>query len=273
MNIMTTIKYEKIVDMDALNAMFLEYKNNGQFRKIVNQGEYVYAEGMMVLNYHKYVQLRNNELLLTDYAWENLDSCTINFEIEDVYVSVPSFGSKFSTAQKRRYKKKNLQQKPIVIPPELEGMQKVYNDSEEFCKEFYKEATGNLCAWDMVGRVLNLRKVNNDVDFAEITGLSESVYDKIMKKTQRESRSNPMESSMMSLYNLIAIIAGLNVPTRVADEIIARAGHTLTPSKEINSKLAYFIGEMNTPLDMRRKWLMANRIYICKYTTPYGSTD
>lgn len=59
--------------------MLEEYVRNEAFRKIIDTGHYVYADGHICINDSEYVTLQGNKLRLTKWANAHVDQCCLRF--------------------------------------------------------------------------------------------------------------------------------------------------------------------------------------------------
>ena len=60
-------------------SAFAIYQENGAFRKQIQSGRYVYADGHICMNDSKYVCETNNGLMLTSWANAHVDTCCLRF--------------------------------------------------------------------------------------------------------------------------------------------------------------------------------------------------
>ena len=64
----------------SLEDVFYEYSTNDDFRKLLDTGRFKYVDGYVVINDDKYITTdEEGKATLTEYAWDNLDECTLSF--------------------------------------------------------------------------------------------------------------------------------------------------------------------------------------------------
>jgi hypothetical protein len=215
----TTQYFSKINLQDA----FYEYSDNEEFRKVVDSGLFVYADGFFAINDDKYIEVDGmGECRLTDYAWNNLAECTIQFSYRRVNVS------KHSLFHSDEFHRKNPNAYEKLPSYDVDRNVSIVGNAEELQRkraefeaqyETHSELTPSF--WKRAYEIMQVKKWNTSI-FCEKTQLNEMVY----------SRAKNNNESLPDIRTCMAICAGLDLDMGMTTQLLALAGHTLSSTRE-----------------------------------------
>jgi len=203
---------------------YLEYIHNDHFREIIDSGLFLFVNGYYVINNNKYLaQDESGKYSLTEYAWENLDSCTIPFVMKP---------ARFK--QDLKY--------PGLIMHRAAGFDKLPQLDEEKAKEVLKLAKemydkkqagfnlqketmailspGKSCC-EMLSELFNFRHITK-YRLEDLTGLGTEVYSKV----KNGNLGNP------TTRTIVAIACGLDLDLDETECLMKAAGRNFTYSDE-----------------------------------------
>ena len=202
---------------------FYEYYDNAEFRKLIDSGLFVYANGFFVVNDPRYViRQSDGTLTLTDYAWRNIGECTIRFAYRKINVIIhgQNHADTFHRNNKNTY-----EQLPYYDASRNASVVAHASDLQakraEFEAQFEESRLLNKSFWQVAYELMEKKKWNTAI-FCQATGLNEMVY----------SRAKNNEDSLPDVRTVISICAGLDLDIIMTNQLLALAGHTLTNSHE-----------------------------------------
>jgi len=203
---------------------FLEYIHNERFRDLIDSGLFRFVNGYFVIDDPRYIEKdETGRLALTEYAWDNLDSCTIRF-----------------TMKPARFKK-DLEF-PGLIMHRSEGFDKLPQLDEENYQEIIRRAreakakrqesfqlqmeTLRILAPEksccqMLKDLFEARHLTK-YEFEKITLLGPEVYSKVLN----DNLKNP------TTRTIVAIACGLDLDLDATERIMKAAGRSFTYSDE-----------------------------------------
>ena len=202
---------------------FREYRENAEFRAVLDGGMFRYIEGCFVIDHENYIKTNGRGgYELTDYARQHLDECTLRFttrrEKDDTAVR-PQSGVAFRMdgsmlIERTRYE----DEASSSIIDNAEALRKL---RDAFDTEFSnQQAITHTFA--QTAKTLMARKKWNSVIFKEKTLLDDSMYSRIISNSER----------LPSLRTAVAICVGLGVDAITANRMLALAGHSFGQTKE-----------------------------------------
>ncbi|MDR1538127.1 MAG: hypothetical protein LBU32_09065 [Clostridiales bacterium] len=202
---------------------FYEYSDNEEFRKVVDSGLFVYADGYFTTNDEKYVtENADGAYSLTTYAWDNLAECTLQFTYRRVNMQEHGrfHSDAFHRANRNAYEKlpRYDADRNISVVGNAEELQK---KREEFEAQYTQHKALTKTFWQRAYEIMEMKHWNSSV-FCERTQLNEITY----------SRAKNNNESLPDVRTVIAMCAGLDLDMPLTTELLSLAGHTLSNSRE-----------------------------------------
>jgi hypothetical protein len=211
--------FSKIDREDA----FYEYSDNEEFRKVIDSGLFVYADGFFVINDEKYVEIEGTgEYRLTDYAWNNLAECTIQFSYRRVNVSEHSLFHSDSFNRRNPDVYEKLPGYDVDRNVSIVGnAEELKRKRAEFESQYETHSELTQTFWQRAYEIMQTKKWNSAI-FCDKTQLNEVVY----------SRAKNNHESLPDIRTCITICAGLDLDIELTNRLLALAGHALSNSVE-----------------------------------------
>jgi DNA-binding phage protein len=208
----------EISQLDAFNI----YRNNNDFRRVINTGMFRFIDNQFIINHKKYLTTDDyGRYRLTDYARNNLHECALRFikkngfyDINLIYPGFVAF-SLDSSAKKNSFHFSFDGNESII--DNADALQKLQESFNNIFETHY--SLNHTFAHSAA--VLMKNKKWNSMIFKERTLLDDSMYSRILSNTR-----NP------SFRTAIAICVGLGVDSLTAIKMLEGAGYTFSPSKE-----------------------------------------
>lgn len=192
-------------------SAFAIYQENEAFRKQIQSGRYVYADGHICMNDSKYVCKTNNGLMLTSWANAHVDTCCLRFtsNYEPCGISDYCFGVMNSDEEyNRHYMAFANAKKELTEKEKLAAMTRIlYSLPASF-----PEALSYL------------------MKQAHIT--IEKLEEKACISSRTISRLWTEERRDYSLDQTIAICVAFHLPPWLSREMLVKAGYMLRPTKQ-----------------------------------------
>lgn len=191
--------------------LFEEYSSNPSFRKRMDSGHYVYADGHVCLNDEQYVVHTSQGLRLTSWANAHVDQCCLRFVsvYEPLGLSDYCFGCMNSDEEyNRHYISFADDANELSAKERLEHMTRVLNALPSSFPE----------AMDFLMRA---SKVTTE-QLVERCGLSESTITRLRTK----------ESDNYKMDQVIVLCVALHLPPWLSGEMLNKAGLTLRSTKQ-----------------------------------------
>ena len=203
---------------------FYEYKNNQQFRELVDTCLFKYIDGYYVINDEQYLNANEDgSLSLSDYAWSHLDECTLQFTWQnlnqaEILQHFPFELFHRANAQKKTSKFDSTKNATVInISEELQRKREEF----ERQKAAHKLAAINKTCWELIFEILQARGISK-VHFCNLTGLGEEVY----RKAEKNIDTKP------SLRTIISVGRGLDLDIATTEKLMQLAGHAFDESDE-----------------------------------------
>lgn len=203
---------------------FYAYRTSSEFRRLVDSGLFRYVDGYFVINDEQYIE-RNDEgkLTLTDYAWANLDECTLQFTWQPLRADEAERHFPFELLHRetgeRKASKYDSQQSASAVQMS-EALQKKRKEFER--QSAARKITGvNKTCWEVIFEIVQSRGLSKS-HFCSLTGLGEEVY----RKAEKNINTKP------SLRTIVAIGRGLDLDVGTTEKLLQLAGHAFDESDE-----------------------------------------
>jgi len=240
-------EYTKII---SLEEAYQEYCRNEEMYRILENRCYVYAEERFVLNDPKFVQMVDGQLVLTDYAWDNLSDCSLSFEV--VRQSNDTHTEKEDFAPPKINNSKYL----AAVESENHGewIQHVLEVQQEIVNQYYSTMTWKdreMDCWDMLERFIEVFNIRI-YEFEKDTGLHTNYFRRAIKKMKRPER--PQKSA------IIVFAIAYNLPISMAEKFLEAAGYVLSDSNDNDRRYRLALNLTGTPMKYKAKWLADNGV-------------
>jgi transcriptional regulator with XRE-family HTH domain len=203
---------------------FYAYRTNDEFRDLVDSGLFRYVDGHFVINDEKYVERDDNgKFTLTDYAWSNLEECTLQFTWQALRADEAEKHFPFELLHRdnadRKASKYDSQKSALAV----QMSEQLRKKREEFERQSAaRKITGiNKTCWEVIFEILQSRGISKS-HFCSATGLGEEVY----RKAEKNIDTKP------SLRTIVAIGRGLDLDIGTTEKLLQLARHAFDESDE-----------------------------------------
>lgn len=203
---------------------FYAYRTSSEFRRLVDSGLFRYVDGYFVINDEQYVErTEDGKLTLTDYAWANLNECTLQFTWQPLRADEAEKHFPFELLHRetgeRKASKYDSKQSAAAVQMS-EALQKKREDFER--QSAARKITGvNKTCWEVIFEIVQSRGLSKS-HFCSLTGLGEEVY----RKAEKNIHTRP------SLRTIVAIGRGLDLDIGTTEKLLQLAGHAFDESDE-----------------------------------------
>lgn len=232
--------------IDREEAFYI-YSTDPEFRGLIDSGLFKYIDGYFVINDKLYVAPNaDGRLILTDYAWEHLQECTLQFDWHTIRRSDPRkhLPQKIlhrANAQQEvsRYSRSNNSEA-------IEAAKRLEQKRLEFEKQnsMRKIVTPNKSCWQMLHDIIQARGLSKP-HFCNLTGLDEVYY--------RRAETNP--DTKPSKRAIVAVACGLDIDLDTTNKLLQLAGHAFEDSDEDNALKFCITGFIGQPIDEANEFL------------------
>lgn len=203
---------------------FYAYRTNSEFRNIVDSGLFRYVDGYFVINDEQYIE-RNNEgkPTLTDYAWANLNECTLQFTWQSLRADEAEKHFPFELLHRETGERKASKYDSKQSASAVQMSEALQKKREEFERQSAaRKITGvNKTCWEVIFEIVQSRGLSKS-HFCSLTGLGEEVY----RKAEKNIDTKP------SLRTIVAIGRGLDLDIGTTEKLLQLAGHAFDESDE-----------------------------------------
>lgn len=220
-------QYDRSSDLHSYvdrNDAFYEYSTNPDFRRLIDSGLFLYVDGSFVINDEKYIiQDDNDALSITDYAWEHLAECTLQFKWQtlkgsDIHKHFPSEILHRANTDRKTSAFVADQNKAVIQMSE-----ELREKREEFEKQnsIRKMTAINKTCWQLIYEIIQSKGLSKS-HFCSLTHLDEEVY----RKAEKNIGTNP------SVRTIVAISRGLELNLETTETLMRLAGHAFGETDE-----------------------------------------
>ena len=225
----------------SMEDAFHEYSNNSKFQELVDSGLFKYIDGYFVINDSQYIEIDDDgRCRLTEYAWANLDECTLKFSWETVRKDskdkhLPSEILHRDKADQKVSKCSASENEEIVKRAE-----ELKRKREEFEKQkaMHRLTTPNVTCWEMMHSMIDTRGLSK-THFCSLTGLGEEVY----RKAEKNVNTKP------SIRTIVAFGRGLDLGLPETEKLMQLAGHAFDESDEHQALKFCITGFSGKPIE------------------------
>jgi len=225
-------------EIDEYKA-FYELCDNPELAMILNAGMYVYAERHFVINHERCVTIDEDGVpRLTDYAWANLESCTLKFA--NVRINIQTDRGIFSDILYRgiyetfqKFRREN-NEKSFEMAREL---------AADFGQTITKQKDRNMTFTARLKELLDDEGINQ-MKFTDLTTLSKATYYRLLDESK-----NP------SFHTIVSLCAGLDFDIDVTRELLQKAGLSFDGSVEHKAYSAAITNFTGKPIEVRNEFL------------------
>ena len=208
----------------SLEDVFYEYSTNGDFRKLFDSGRFKYIDGYVVINDEKYITADGTgKATLTEYAWDNLDECTLSFGWQRIRRSkakeiLPQIIFHRDNDEQDVSKYDSKQNASVVQLSEQ--MQKERRRFEQNEKIHRLSITDKNC-WSYICEIIAIKGTSKP-HFCDLTGLGEENY----RKAEKGQKNDP------TIRTIVAIGVGLKLDIETVEKMLTLAGRSFKDSPE-----------------------------------------
>ena len=204
--------------------VFYEYSTNEDFRKLLDSGKFRYVDGYVVINDEKYITTDDKgKATLSEYAWDNLDECTLSFSWQRIRRSkakevLPQIIFHRDDDEQDVSKYDSKQNASVIQLSEQ--MQKERRRFEQNEKIHRLSITDKNC-WSYIYEIITI-KVTSKPHFCDLTGLGEENY----RKAEKGQKNDP------TVRTIVAIGVGLKLDIETVEKMLTLAGRSFKDSPE-----------------------------------------
>lgn len=213
------------------NELFLEYRSTEDFRNLIDSGAFKYVEGYVVVNDANFIYYEQGKAKLTDYAWEHLPECTLQFSLRQIQpeslnkLPFEIFHRVNGGAGRDVPQYDNSQNKEVLQLSEELQEKRVEFEKQ---KAAFKLTAVNKSCWNLIYEIIQSKGMSK-AHFCNVTNLGEEVYRKAEK-----NKGTPQ------LRTIVAISCGLDLDLSTTERLLTLAGHAFDESDE-NQALKFCI--------------------------------
>lgn len=204
--------------------VFYEYSTNEDFRKLLDSGKFRYVDGYVVINDEKYITTDDKgKAALSEYAWDNLDECTLSFSWQRIRRSkakeaLPQIIFHRDNDEQDVSKYDSKQNAAVVeLSKEMQKKRKNFEQNEEI----HKLSTVNKNCWSYIYEIINIKSVSKP-HFCNLTGLGEENY----RKAESGLKTDP------KVRTIVAIGVGLSLDIETVENMLKLAGRSFKDTPE-----------------------------------------
>lgn len=204
--------------------VFYEYSTNEDFRKLLDSGKFRYVDGYVVINDENYITTDDKgKATLSEYAWDNLDECTLSFSWQRIRRSkakevLPQIIFHRDNDEQDVSKYDSKQNASVVQLSEQ--MQKERRRFEQNEKIHRLSITDKNC-WSYIYEIINIKGTSKP-HFCDLTGLGEENY----RKAEKGLKNDP------TVRTIVAIGVGLKLDIETVEKMLTLAGRSFKDSPE-----------------------------------------
>jgi len=232
-----------------INEAFELYRKNGNFRTILEYGQFCYVDGHFVINDAKYVQMADTGALeLTEYAKNNPKECILNFTYRLKSYRDENLQTSFLYRYESSEYKKVLQDTSNTENDAIAALsEELRKKRKEFDAKFCLQKSLSKTCWQRIYEILQAKHIYVSA-FTGRTHLHENYY--------YHAKNN--YASMPDIRTIIAICAGLDLDIGLTNELLALAGHSLSPTSTEHQAYSFVItGLSGETMDTRNTFLQS----------------
>jgi hypothetical protein len=233
----------------GINEAFDLYCKNGSFRTILESGQFCYVDGHFVINDAKYIQAsKTGAFELTEYAKSNPKECILNFTYRlksrrDEHLQT-SFLYRYEASEYKKVLQDTSNTENDAIAALSEELRK---KRKEFDAKFSLQKSLSKTCWQRIYEILQAKHIYVSA-FTERTHLHENYY--------YHAKNN--HASMPDVRTIIAICGGFDLDIGLTNELLALAGHTLSPTSTEHQAYSFIItGLSGETIDTRNTFLQS----------------
>ena len=191
---------------------------------MIDTGLFRYVNGHFVINDDKYIEQDDDgKCELTDYAWANLEECTLQFTWQSLRKEDAEKHFPFELLHRANGDRKASKYDSQKSAPAVQISEELRKKREEFERQSAaRKITGvNKTCWEVIFEILQSRGISKS-HFCSLTGLGEEVY----RKAEKNIDTKP------SLRTIVAIGRGLDLDIGTTEKLLQLAGHAFDESDE-----------------------------------------
>lgn len=203
---------------------FYAYRTSSEFHRLVDSGLFRYVDGYFVINDEQYVERSDDgKLTLTNYAWANLNECTLQFTWQPLRADEAEKHFPFELLHRKTGERKASKYDSKQSAAAVQMSEALQKKREEFERQSAaRKITGvNKTCWEVIFEIVQSRGLSKS-HFCSLTGLGEEVY----RKAEKNINTKP------SLRTIVAIGRGLDLDIGTTEKLLQLAGHAFDESDE-----------------------------------------
>ncbi|MCL1857667.1 MAG: helix-turn-helix transcriptional regulator [Oscillospiraceae bacterium] len=226
-------------EIDEYKA-FYEICESPELHMLVSMGMFAYADRHFVINHEKCVSVDEDGIPhLTDFAWANLEKCTIKFS--NVRINIKESNRLFSDIL---YRGKTY-----------ETFQKYNSNDNEAAFEFARELAAdyqvkapereklNITFSQRVRQIIEAKNIN-EMRFQERTKLSKATFYRLQSEKDKQS-----------FDTILAFCAGLDLDIFLTQELLGKAGLSFNGGMAHNAYMLAITQFPGKSIDVRNEFL------------------
>ena len=202
------------------------YEEDENFRKVIDTGRFIYADGHLVLNNNKFVRMTSQGPRLTPWANKNVDQCCLRFvrKYEQYNLGEYTFGRLYCDAE-------YLKRTEFYVNDYMIDGKDAYEAIDDYLEDFPRHIPEAI-------EVLRKKAGMTRDELVEAAGMSESMLKRLKKKDREQ----------YDLDSLVAICIALQLPPWLSEEFLSRGHWVLGGTKRQNIIKCVLTCMYTTPL-------------------------
>lgn len=227
-------------EIDEYKA-FYEICEKDELRMLLSTGYFAYADRHFVINHEKCVSADENGVpRLTEFAWANLDKCTIKFK--NIRINIKENEGKFSCFLYR-------DQTYCTFPTyHLKNNEAMFEIARELAANYQSsvpiQETPNSSFFQKAKEFMELKNINS-TNFQELTLLPKSDFSVFHSGKYR----------IPNFRKILAFCAGLNLNISETEDLLKKAGLAFNGSTAHNAYMAAIIMFPGQSIDIKNEFL------------------
>lgn len=246
---------EVVYQIGTQEAFFI-YCSNTRFRRIIDSGRFIYANGYFVINHPKYVKRDDGgKYALTEDAEDNIQECALHFilrksSFEEQQLHFSGVLLKRNPAGKAAIPDYNDSVANDVLLENAEFFESKRTDYGDEIKRLSVIANSQHC-WEAIYGLLEIDHMLSPLSFETATLLHQNYFYKAKKK----------DASPPELETIVCFCAGMDYSLEIANKLLSLAGHAFIDKNPTHWAYKYVLTSFRgQPIEYRNAFLVSLQI-------------
>lgn len=221
--------------------VFYEYSTNEDFRKLLDFGKFRYVDGYVVINDEKYITTDDKgKATLSEYAWDNLDECTLSFSWQRIRRSkakevLPQIIFHRDNDEQDVSKYDSKQNASVIqLSEQMQKERRRFEQNEKI----HRLSIPDKNCWSYIYEIITIKGTSKP-HFCDLTGLGEENY----RKAEKGQKNDP------TVRTIVAIGVGLKLDIETVEKMLTLAGRSFKDSPEDRALKFCITGLSSHPIE------------------------